>query len=894
MRQNMSDPSGNRSSAWLNRALIGLANGLLRLRYRVDVRGAETLKASGATGLLILPNHDALIDPVLMVCTLYGRFRPRPLADEYQINRPVIAWLCRRFGVISLPNIERRGVGAAEGMKEALDRVIGALRQGENVLLYPAGGIKRCGREQIGAKSAVGNIVQALPEVRLVLVRQNGLWGSSFSWASGEPNLARALLNGLKAILLNGVWFVPKRRVLYELAEPDNFPRTAGRLALNGWLEAFYNRDVRPNTHVPYGFWDRGGERVMPEPVSLGSAGDSSAVPPGLRGLVLEKLASVTGKSASAIRDSDRLSYELGIDSLASVELVLWLEREFGFQVGTPGALQTVSDVLLCAAGQGIALLERDLTPPGKGWWKAGEKSNESLVIPLGETIAAVFLRQAARHPDRVAVADQLGGERTYRDIITALHLLRPVIAAIEGDYVGLMLPASAGSAVLYLAVLFSGKVPVLINWTTGERTVSHSLRSLGVRGVITSQALLDKLRTLGIDCSKLETRFVLTETLAKGFTARDKLRAVVRSRLHWGELRHAPVSRTAAVLFTSGTENLPKAVPLTHANILANVRDILTLAHLTQGDALVGFLPPFHSFGLTVSTVFPLCSGLRSVYHANPSEAANIARLCEAYKPTMVLGTPTFLRGIVRAAKPGQLASLRLAVTGAEQCPVSVYEALHKACPALTVLEGYGITECSPIVSANAQDNPVPYTIGRVLPTLEYALVNPEKGMASQPGETGMLLVRGPSIFEGYLNHTGDSPFVEHAGKQWYKTGDLVCEDATGILTFKGRLKRFIKLGGEMISLPAIEAALLPHFPPGEADGPSLAVEATPREESPEIVLFAVPQTDRNAANEWLKRAGFTPLSYVRRVIQVPAIPVLGTGKTDYRALKALLTEAG
>ena len=156
------------------------------------------------------------------------------------------------------------------------------------------------------------------------------------------------------------------------------------------------------------------------------------------------------------------------------------------------------------------------------------------------------------------------------------------------------------------------------------------------------------------------------------------------------------------------------------------------------------------------------------------------------------------------------------------------------------------------------------------------------------------MLLVRGPSIFEGYLNHTGDSPFVEHAGKQWYKTGDLVCEDATGILTFKGRLKRFIKLGGEMISLPAIEAALLPHFPPCEADGPSLAVEATPREESPEIVLFAVRPTDRSAVNEWLKRDGFTPLSYVRRVIQVPAIPVLGTGKTDYRALKAMLAEAG
>ncbi len=876
----------------LNCGLIGLARGLLRLRYRVDVCGADAVRPADATGILLLPNHDALIDPVLMVSTLYGQFRPRTLADEHQIDRPVIAWLCRRFGVISLPNLERRGVGAADGMRVALDRVIAALRQGENVLLYPAGGIKRTGQEQIGAKSAVANILQALPEVRLVLVRQNGLWGSSFSWARGtEPRLARALLNGLKTILLSGVWFVPKRRVRYDVVEPDDFPRRAGRLEMNAWLEAFYNRDLWPNTHVPYSFWDRQGERVLPEPACAVATGDSSAVPQGIRSQVLEKLAAITGKTE--IRDSDRLSYELGVDSLSAVELVLWLEHEFGFQVGTPGALQTVSDVLLCAAGQGVALLERDVTPPGKGWRKAAKNGRAALDIPPGATIAEVFLRQAAREPGRVAAADQLGGERTYRDIVTALHLLLPVVRAIEGDYVGLMLPASAGSAVLYLAVLFSGKVPVMINWTTGTRTINHALQSLDVRGVITSQALLDKLQTLGIDCGKLATRFVLTETLAKRFTARDKFRALARSWLSWGELRRAQIHRTAVVLFTSGTENLPKAVPLTHANILTNIRDTLGFIRLTQGDALLGFLPPFHSFGLTVSIVFPLCAGLRSVYHANPAEAANIARLCAAYRPTMVLGTPTFLSGIVRAAKPGQLDSLRLAVTGAEQCPVAVYEALLRICPGLTVLEGYGITECSPIVSANEQAHPVPYTIGRVLPSLEYALVNPEKGTPCGPGETGMLLVRGPSVFEGYLNYSGASPFVEHAGKSWYKTGDLVCEDANRILTFKGRLKRFIKLGGEMISLPAIEAALLPHFASDDDEGPPLAVEATPREDAPEIVLFAVRPTDRNAVNEWLKQAGFPPLSYVRRVLHVQTIPVLGTGKTDYRALKALLAEA-
>ncbi|OGV61039.1 MAG: hypothetical protein A2498_14345 [Lentisphaerae bacterium RIFOXYC12_FULL_60_16] len=883
----------NRGGEWLNRLLIRVSLGLLGLRYRVEVQGLDTLKAPGGTGVLLLPNHHALIDPVLLISHLYRWFRPRPLADEYQVNRPFIAWLCRRFRVVILPNLDRRGVGAADAMKESLERVMEALRRGDNVLLYPAGRIKRSIREELGAKSAVETIVRAVPDVRLVMVRQNGLWGSSFSWGGGvEPQVGPAMLNGLKVILLNGLWFVPKRRVVYELVEPADFPRTADRAAMNAWMESFYNRDPWPNTRVPYRCWEREGEQTIPEPASAGIQGDSSAVPEGVRSLVLEKLATMSGKRP--IQDADRLSYDLGIDSLAAVDLVLWVEQEFGFHVGTPEALRTVADVLLCAAGQGISMLETDLRPVGKGWWRSGRKGAVPIDVPPGTTLAEVFLRRAAREPDRVALADQLGGEKTYRDVITALHVLRPVIQSIEGDYVGIMLPASAGSVVLYLAVMFGGKVPVMINWTTGVRTINHSLETLGVRGVITSQVLVGKLQSMGIDCAALKTRLILTETLAQGITTGDKLRAVLRSWLNWSALRQAAVHPTAVVLFTSGTENLPKAVPLTHANILTNIRDTVTLVHLTQQDALIGFLPPFHSFGLTVSMLFPLCAGLRTVYHANPTESANIARLCDAYKPTMVLGTPTFLGGIVRAAKPEQLASLRLAVTGAEQCPAAVYEALKKACPGLTVLEGYGITECSPIVSANGQDHPVPYTIGKVMPSLEYALMDPEKGTACTPGATGMLLVRGPSIFAGYLNHTADSPFVEFAGKTWYKTGDLVSEGTGGVLTFKGRLKRFIKLGGEMISLPAIESALMPHFQSDDAEGPPLAVEATPREDAPEIILFAVQPVDRNAANELLKQAGFTPLSYIRRVVQVKAIPVLGTGKTDYRALKAMLQDAG
>jgi long-chain-fatty-acid--[acyl-carrier-protein] ligase len=252
-----------------------------------------------------------------------------------------------------------------------------------------------------------------------------------------------------------------------------------------------------------------------------------------------------------------------------------------------------------------------------------------------------------------------------------------------------------------------------------------------------------------------------------------------------------------------------------------------------------------------------------------------------------VLVGTPTFLNGIVRAAQPGQLDSLRIAVTGAEKCPDAVYQALRRACPNATILEGYGITECSPIVSANRMEKSVPGSIGKPLDSVECVVLGLDRHAPVAPDESGMLYVRGPSIFSGYLNYGGESPFFEWDRKRWYRTGDLVRLGADGWLTFEGRLKRFVKLGGEMISLPAIEAVLMPHFAAEADEGPPLAVETMGPPDSPEIVVFTVRPTTREHVNQVVRDAGLSPLYHVRQVIQVETIPVLGTGKTDYRGLK-------
>jgi long-chain-fatty-acid--[acyl-carrier-protein] ligase len=812
-------------------------------------------------------------------------FRPRALGDEYQISQPIVGTIGRLFGVRVLPNMERQGLSVMEATRRALDETINGVRAGENLLFYPAGRLRQEYREEIRAASGTDILVKAVPEARVVLVRQTGLWGSSFSLAfdGRMPQIVPTALRGLKYLLLNGLFFMPRRQLLVEFVEPADFPRLDSRMAINAYLEEFYNERAPKNTYVPYGFWEKGGVRELPDPEFRRISGDAADVPEGTRRIVLDELSRLTGRTGLHL--TDRLAQDLGLDSLAAGELVVWIEREFGFSVGTPESLVTVGDVVLAASGKGISAIESELKPASAGW--IGTASAERRAPAEGGTITEVFLNQAARGPGRLILADQTSGEVTFRRLILGLLLMVPTLRDLPGRYVGIMLPASVGAGLFYLAALFAGKTPVMVNWTTGSRNLVHALDLLGVEKVVTAKALVAKLESLGIDLSALSGRFLLAEDLRGRLTGVQKLTALVRSYVDWSPLRRATPPDEAVILFTSGSESLPKAVPLTHANLITNIRDVLDMVALDGRDVLIGMLPPFHSFGITVTTVLPLCSGLRTVYHPNPTEAAVLARVIAAYRVTALVGTPTFLHGIVRAARPEQLSSLRFAVTGAEKCPDTVYQALRQQCRGATILEGYGITECSPIVSVNRPESPVPGSIGTLMPSVEGAVMGLETGTPVQTGETGMLLVRGASIFPGYLNYAGESPFVEFDGRRWYRTGDLVRRDAEGVLYFEGRLKRFVKLGGEMISLPAIEGVLLPHFASETDEGPVIAVEALGTADSPEIALFTVREADREQVNRFLREGGLSPLYNVRQVIRVESIPVLGTGKTDYRGLK-------
>jgi long-chain-fatty-acid--[acyl-carrier-protein] ligase len=268
------------------------------------------------------------------------------------------------------------------------------------------------------------------------------------------------------------------------------------------------------------------------------------------------------------------------------------------------------------------------------------------------------------------------------------------------------------------------------------------------------------------------------------------------------------------------------------------------------------------------------------------------LVRKITAYRPTLLLTTPTFFGYILKAAKPGELDSLRLVVTGAEKCPDALFTLAKQVAPRAILTEGYGITECSPVVSVSRPGKLRPGTIGQPLDGVEVLVVDPDSMQPLPAGRRGLLLVHGPTVFPGYLHYDGPSPFHEYDGKRWYVTGDLAGVDADGFIHFAGRLKRFIKAGGEMISLPALEEPLAAAWPPGES-GPQVAVEGIETPDGRKIVLFTTANITLAEANGLLTKAGFRGIMRLDEARRLDRLPLLGTGKTDYKVLRAQIQQS-
>lgn len=888
-------------------------------RYRITVKGLDKLDSKALSkpgGVLFLPNHPAVfIDPVAITLAAWPRFPIRPMVVEYMYNLPGVHWVMRLVGALPVPNFSTSTNSLKRRKNEAVtEAVIKGLREKENFLIYPAGKLKDTGLEAIGGASAVHYIIHESPEANIVLVRIKGLWGSMFSRAflGVTPPFIPTLIAGIKIALRNLIFFTPRRKIVIEFEPaPADFPRNASRLELNRWLENWYNQpdgltqqkgDLPGDSFilVSHSMW---GE-LYPEMRHADSGHQEDVVlegiPQDVKAKVIQKLSEMTEIAPEKITPHMKLASDLGLDSLDGAELTAFLHDEFDVKGATVAQLVSVARLMGIAAKQIPVKEDKQEDHVDLSIWKQPIAPRNVAIYP-GKTIPEVFLNACADRKKQAAASDLIAGVLTYAQMKMRVVLMAEYIRKLPGEYVGILLPASVTASVLILATQLAGKVPLMINWTVGARHLDSVVKLSNVDVVLSSWGFLDRLENVDLD--PIHKKIVLLEDVRREFSLVDKLRAALRAKRSTKSVlkifkadKVKPENR-AVLLFTSGTESLPKGVPLTHENILTNVRASIQTVQVKAEDVLYGILPPFHAFGFTVSVLLGLLGGIRVAFSPDPTDSKRLASGLERWGISVVCAAPTFIKGMMKAAQPTQFKALRLCATGAEKAPTELFELFDSLNLKDVLREGYGITECSPVLTMN-REGKVAKGVGQAIDGVELAIVHPETHAPLPLGSQGLILARGPNIFSGYLNPGISSPFLDYQGRQWYKTGDLGFIDEEGRLTISGRMKRFIKVGGEMVSLAAIEDSLLKVASakgwPLADEGATLAVCAKEKAgEKPKIYLFARFSANVEEINKTLKEQGFSNLVRVSSVYTLEEIPLMGTGKVNYRALEDQLEEA-
>jgi acyl-[acyl-carrier-protein]-phospholipid O-acyltransferase / long-chain-fatty-acid--[acyl-carrier-protein] ligase len=480
----------------------------------------------------------------------------------------------------------------------------------------------------------------------------------------------------------------------------------------------------------------------------------------------------------------------------------------------------------------------------------------------------------------RIAVQDPITGRLNYRKLLIGARVLarKLVPLAGTGEAVGVMLPNANGAAATLLAMMSAGRVPAMINFTAGAANINAACTAAAVRTIVTSRGFVERARLDKLVEALAETvRVVYLEDLRRTVSFADKIRALIG-------YRRALVPRNAddpaAILFTSGSEGTPKGVVLSHRNMLSNAAQAAARIDFGRTDKVFNTLPVFHAFGLTVGLVLPLVCGVPVFLYPSPLHYRIVPELIYSANATILFGTDTFLSGYARAAHPYDLRSVRYVLAGAEP----VKEATRRLWAekfGLRILEGYGVTETAPALALNTPMFNKFGTVGRLLPGIE-ARLEPVPGVEGG----GRLYVRGPNVMLGYLKTEKPGVLIPPE-EGWHDTGDIVAIDRDGFVTIKGRAKRFAKIGGEMISLAAVEILASELWPDVQS---AVVTEPDPRRGERLVLVTEKKGATRAAFQAYTKSRGASDLAAPAEVMVVDKLPVLGSGKADLVSVARLV----
>jgi long-chain-fatty-acid--[acyl-carrier-protein] ligase len=479
-------------------------------------------------------------------------------------------------------------------------------------------------------------------------------------------------------------------------------------------------------------------------------------------------------------------------------------------------------------------------------------------------------------------VYDAMFWLQTRQDVVLKSFLLSEYIKKIPWKHIGVMLPALWSTTLIILATYLAEKIPVMMNWTHPESGFDHCVKFSKTTKILTSRTFY---KTINIEWLK-KYDFVFLEDLLKNIPLSYKLKAAFKS-LYFPLPKK--LDETAVVLYTSWSESLPKAVWLSHKNLISEWKGTTGILSVHNDETLFCYLPPFHSFWFTVNTIFPIIGWLRAVNTPDPNDSITVAKLIAHTKPTILCTTPTFLKNLLNIAKPEQLISLRYVITWGEKCSELVFEKTRKIIPNCVILEGYGITETSPIISINPIEKQKPQSVWISITGWEIKVCDLSTDEELWVWEEGMIYYSWDNVFSWYEDKSLESPFLKQWKKIWYRTWDLWYLDEDWYLFITWRKKRFLKLWWEMISLPFLEELIQGKY--WSSDEINLALEWKEKDDWIEIVLFVVwLKLKVKEVNEYLKSKGVSNLIQITRIEEIDSIPLLWTWKVDYKVLKEKL----
>ena len=485
------------------------------------------------------------------------------------------------------------------------------------------------------------------------------------------------------------------------------------------------------------------------------------------------------------------------------------------------------------------------------------------------------IVRIAKKYSKKTAVIDS-ATEKTYSfgKFLTASFIFADIIKKKEDEFIGIMLPMSAAAFISFLATLITGKVPVMLNYSTdADANVAHARKKIGFKTVITSKKLCDKIGFNSV------SDMIYAEDIASDISMFQKIKAAFKSILPGFFISEKKPDDIAVILFTTGSERDPKAVMLSHDNIKSNVDSLSDLFIFDSEDIFTGVLPLFHVYGLTTSFFMPLLSGAAVNTYANPLDYKFVSQGIMKNRTSIITATPTFLRGYCQRSESGDFKSLRVVMAGGDKLTKSLRDMFFNK-HGIEILEGYGTTETSPVISVNTVENKKPGSIGMPIPGASVKIIDIDTEQPLPAGQEGKIYVKGRMVMKGYF---GDMELTAlHIRNGWYDTGDIGMLDEDGFLWHRGRLKRFVKIGGEMVSLTAVEnavekiigdeeqccAAEIPHV----TRGSDIIIATT--SEQPEKVL-------KKKLIDMLP-----PISVPKKIIHFKELPLMGNGKVDFRSV--------